>query len=166
MHHLIDAVKLSVDQKNWYAALSLALTLPDICGRLEGRIKGSQKRYADWFDRFVSSRYRGGPFYSMQFLGGDDCYALRCAFLHQGEFDTVDQHAAAALEGFEITAPIPGALVHNNRINSRLQVQADIFCLDIASGAEAWLKSVAQDAVIQASIAKLASVSGVIPKPA
>lgn len=30
-----NAVKNSLEQENWYSALTLALTLPDICGKLE-----------------------------------------------------------------------------------------------------------------------------------
>ena len=36
----IDAVRDALAQKNWYAALALALTLPDICGDLQKPKRG------------------------------------------------------------------------------------------------------------------------------
>lgn len=35
MDRFTSAVRQSLENKNWYAALYLSLTLPDICARLE-----------------------------------------------------------------------------------------------------------------------------------
>ena len=35
MQRFIDATKAAVATGNWYAAIALALTMPDICGRLK-----------------------------------------------------------------------------------------------------------------------------------
>jgi len=99
MEYLLHDVRAALRGEAWYSglalALALALTLPDICGFVESQPgTGSQARYVSWFDREIAPRYlvqlRAGP---EQFLSGRDCYALRCAFLHQGEFDVTDQRA-------------------------------------------------------------------------
>ena len=85
MDRFTRGVENAVASANWYAALALALVLPDICGKLASPTQASSTRYAGWFDRFVRPRYtRGiGPARTPHvFLSGDDCYALRCAYLH------------------------------------------------------------------------------------
>jgi hypothetical protein len=161
VQHFINATRAAVAQGNWYAALAVALTMPDICGRLESPSKGSQARFVDWYDRFLLKRYQANVGADRQlhtFLCGSDCYALRCAFLHQGEFGIDDQRAQQALEHFHFTVPRPGSFVHMNQMNNVLQLQVDRFCLDVSEGVEQWLVSVAANADIQGRVAKMASV--------
>ena len=47
MRHLLNAIKASIAQQNWYAALSLTLVLPDICGWLEAPSAPTQRANAD-----------------------------------------------------------------------------------------------------------------------
>lgn len=35
MKHLINSVEIALENKNWYAALTLTLTLPDIIGKVQ-----------------------------------------------------------------------------------------------------------------------------------
>ncbi len=77
MERIIKSIEKSVENKNWYSALVLALTLPDICGKFEDKGKSSSKRYSEWFDKYLGEEYDG-------YLSGNDCYALRCSFLHEG----------------------------------------------------------------------------------
>jgi hypothetical protein len=46
MKRFSDAVRASVEQRNWYGALALALTMPDVCGRLESPTLNVEKRGA------------------------------------------------------------------------------------------------------------------------
>lgn len=161
MQHLVDATRAALAQGNWYAALALALSLPDICGRLESPGAGSQARFVAWYDRFLLPRYQShiGPDHTPHtFLSGQDCYALRCAFLHQGEFGIDDQRARQALERFHFTAPRPGLVVHNNQFGNMLQLQVDCFCRDVCEAVEAWLTSVQGNADIQARSTMLGKV--------
>ncbi|CDM62345.1 MULTISPECIES: hypothetical protein [Rhizobium] len=50
MRHLLDATEQSVATENWYAALMLALTLPDICSKADGN---GEKRYVTWARQWV-----------------------------------------------------------------------------------------------------------------
>jgi hypothetical protein len=77
-------------------------------------------------------------------FGGDDCYALRCSFLHQGLSDITEQRARRVLSDFRFVHPDPnGRLVpHCNRfrdaVHDVLQLQVDLFCRDICAGVEQW----------------------------
>lgn len=161
MRHLIDATRSAVTQYNWYAALAVALSMPDMCGELERRVAGSQARFVDWYDRFLLSKYQGNVGASRTphtFLLGSDCYALRCAYLHQGDFSIDDQRARQALDHFHFIAPRHGSFVHMNQHGSTLQLQVDRFCLDVCEAVEQWLASVVNDADIQARMGDMAAI--------
>ncbi len=150
MRHLLTAINASVAQQNWYAALGVTLALPDICGWLEDPSASTQDRYVSWFDRFVAANYEGF------FLKGRDCYALRCAFLHEGRDEIVTQRAREVLDRFQFTvAPGPGLTIHCNRFGSKLQLQVDIFCSEFVTGGEAWLQQVSSRPDVQARMLSL-----------
>lgn len=67
------------------SAITLALTLPDICGaRMYPYEKNSSRRYAAWFDQYVAANYRSSSEEHECYFNGNDCYQLRCVFLHEG----------------------------------------------------------------------------------
>ncbi|WP_338473334.1 hypothetical protein R4Z10_21565 (plasmid) [Niallia sp. XMNu-256] len=112
-----DALVKGIEAENWYLSLMAALTLPDICTSLEGKRKPDD--YVEWFDNYVKQYkitiYRsendqvttlpnGGtmtkrkkPFTPIEvetphvFLTGVIAYALRCAFLHNGDGEVANQ---------------------------------------------------------------------------
>lgn len=154
MRHLVEAARKSVKDENWYAALTIALTFPDICASLassDGRTNGSQ--YKAWVDEYLTPVYtsRVGPERKKHvFMTGGDCYALRCAFLHQGLDDIQGHKARGALTKFDFWAPWPnGVIVHRNQQDSRLQVQVDLFTLDMCDAVERWLTNTKGDAGIE-----------------
>jgi hypothetical protein len=165
MRHLTAAVRQSVAGENWYGALAMALTLPDICASSEsadGKTNG--KRYAWWFDRFLLSTYTaavGGQPYT--FLTGDDCYALRCAFLHQGDFDVTDQRVRTVVSHFEFVPPVSGHVIHRNMRQGPgytvLQLQVDVFAIDIVDGVDSWLHAIRSDVVIQGKLTQMAKIN-------
>ena len=146
MRHLTDAVRRAVADSNWYAALALSLALPDICGRLERPAEGSKARYVSWCNTYLTPKYTHmiGPSREEHvFLHGEDCYALRCAVLHEGVDDIINQLARKTLDSFLFVAPPPGGgMIHCNQSNSKLQLQVDIFCEDICAGVDDWTQAV------------------------
>lgn len=163
MDHLTQAVRDAVSQENWFAALGLGLTLPDICGRLESPREGSQHRYVRWCDAYLTPRYTremGPERKSHVFLGGRDTYALRCAVLHEGADEIVNQKAKEALSAFHfVQPPRGGGKIHCNQSNDVLQLQVDVFCWDICDGVHEWMQTVgSKSPAIQSSIAQLMKV--------
>jgi hypothetical protein len=57
MKHLVESVIQAVTDGNWYAALTVALTLPDICGKLESPQDSSTRRYVRWFNENLAPKY-------------------------------------------------------------------------------------------------------------
>lgn len=145
MKRFTTSIEKSIENKNWYAALSLALALPDICANIERPDDGSTSRYIDWYNRYVKEKYTGhlGPDREEHiFLCGEDCYALRCSFLHEGGEDISEQRAHEVLENFHfIVPPANGLIIHMNQKGTALQLQIDIFCNDICKAVTKWNES-------------------------
>ena len=78
MKRFTVAGRKAIWAKNWYAGLSLALTLPDICGSLEEPgAKNSAKRYVSWCEKWLARRFGTN-------LSAADIYQLRCSLVHSG----------------------------------------------------------------------------------
>jgi len=119
----------------------VALTLPDIAGKIDDPQKASGARYIDWVEKYLSPAYTNKIGFSgalHKFLSGGDCYALRCAFLHEGSDDVSKQRAAQALEKFQLVAPRPRMLIHKNQAGKKLQLQVDVFCRDVVAAVKTW----------------------------
>lgn len=144
-----NAIKKSLENKNWYSALTIALTLPDIIGRLEYPKDQSKERYIRWFDEYLLEKYtRKNQWGKHVFLSGRDAYALRCAFLHQGETNIETQKAREALNKFLFIIPL-GGTVHCNQNEEELQLQVDIYCMDIHDAVLLWIEQFKGDNVIE-----------------
>jgi hypothetical protein len=88
MLRLIDDVNKALDTECYYAALSLVLTFPDICGKAAYPHEKIGKRYKDWYDKHIG-KYEQCPCEHCQkkpmpYLSGEVVYSLRNSFLHQG----------------------------------------------------------------------------------
>jgi len=149
------AVKKAIQHENWYAALAIALTLPDICGKLQNPSLGSTKRYIGFFNDFLKPKYVykiGALQREHEFLNGNDMYALRCSFLHSGTVDISSERIQEALNKYAFLKPdkVNRQVVHMNQIGNTLQLQIDKFCLEVIAGVDIWLKSYKNDEEIQA----------------
>lgn len=86
---LIEDVNKALDAESYFSALSLVLTLPDICGKAKfPNEKSVGKRYVEWFDEYVG-KYEQCPCEfceenPMPYLSGEVVYNLRNSLLHQG----------------------------------------------------------------------------------
>ncbi|TKS62185.1 MAG: hypothetical protein EWM73_02723 [Nitrospira sp.] len=149
MQEFVEAIDRSTAAQNWYGGLFVALSLPDICGKIDQpQETGSQRRYAAWFDKYVKPKYThriGVDRCEQVFLGGNDCYALRCAYLHEGSDNISLQRAREAVERFHFIVAPPGCTIHCNMLGTKLQLQVDIFCEDVKQGILAWLKDIQAD---------------------
>lgn len=146
MEEFFDGLDCALDEQNWHAALVMALTLPDICDKAVTPDESSGRRYRTWFDHYVGPSYRrrvGVAQEEVTFLSGRDCYALRCALLHEGSTDTSMQRAREALSRFHFCTPGQfNNSMHCNQINDALVLMVDEFAKDILDAARAWWASI------------------------
>lgn len=147
MEGFFEGLERAIRDRNWHAALVMALTLPDICAKTVVPAGGSQRRYADWFDKHLKDKYTGGAGeHRHAFLTGSDCYALRCALLHEGSADITEQRAQEALERFNFITPGErGNSWHNNKRDGTLVLMVDEFAADFLAGARSWWASLNEE---------------------
>lgn len=84
---LIDEIESCLENELYLAALCLALTLPDICGRAEYSDKMSiAGRYIGWYNKYMDQYHQGTSPYAadMPYLSGEVVYNLRNSLLHSG----------------------------------------------------------------------------------
>ena len=159
MERFTQAIKKSIESENWYAALTLALTIPDICGRLSypELKKKSQERYVKWFDKYMlhnyESSFHGEGF---TFMSGGDCYALRCALLHEGRDDITSQKARRkeVLSKFVITT----TGFHLCKINGLLVLNLQSLCYEICQAVKEWNEDYKEDQHVQLGMAELLTI--------
>ena len=148
MEKIIKSAYDALKNDNQYAALIVALIIPDICAALEnGETTGS--KYASWFENNLPE-YKG-------YLSGKDCYALRCAILHQGKDDVSGQRIKEVLDYVIFMEPqVPVHLILGKNVvlndqlkKSFLQLNVSMFIVDICKAAEKWLKTASGNKEIQ-----------------
>lgn len=89
----IDEIDFCLEQEYYIAALALALTLPDICGKAEYPLDSTTSRYIKWFNQFMTMYKKSASPYSedMPYLSGETVYNLRNSFLHSGNPNIVKE---------------------------------------------------------------------------
>ena len=88
INKFITEINEALSNNLYFAALSLALTLPDICGRAEYPSESVTARYILWYNQFIG-QYELCPCDAckeakMPYLSEEVVYNLRNSFLHQG----------------------------------------------------------------------------------
>jgi hypothetical protein len=159
-----SAVRQAVEDKNWFAALYLALTMPDVCGALENPTASNGVRYRSWFERYlapVNTATIGGR--EVIFMTPADCWALRCSILHEGSDEVSKQKARDVLTRFFFTT----MGTHRIRVEDTLTLNVARFCEEIADAVEKWSADVQSKADIQARISEMVQIreGGFSPKP-
>ena len=95
LENRIDEIRQALKKKMYQSALALALTIPAICGKIKFSQKGDGERYRSWFNEYVTPSYMsaiilGPPDPDHRIFNGRACYQLRCAFLHSGNDDLIN----------------------------------------------------------------------------
>lgn len=91
----ISEIRRALDLGLYNCGLALALTLPDICGKVEFPTESkSSQRYKAWFNNyakplltFPATRLPEDIIIDYTIFTAEECWALRCAVLHAGNYD-------------------------------------------------------------------------------
>ena len=86
INELIKEINYCLDNNCCMAALSLTLTLPDICGKAIYPEAGNKARYIKWFDEYIGQFNHDDEHIKLNipYLSGKLVYSLRCSVLHEG----------------------------------------------------------------------------------
>lgn len=160
MKSFTDAGREAIKQGNLYAALSLALMIPDICGSLVDPGPGrSKQRYVDWYTAWLLPKFTKeiGPSRERTVLiSADDCYQLRCSLIHSGTAE-IEAGRNSALDRFVFFDESAGAHLNDFQVGAThfMQLKASAFANTVFDAADEWDKNVSNDTDIQAEKAKL-----------
>lgn len=165
MQHLVDDVRKAVDAQCWYAALTLALVLPDACAKIDLPGQNVGSRYVAWAGRYFVPYVTAG---GRPFVTGRELYRLRCAFCHAGDLEVEDHVPVEAEPGeamFEVlnevvlfaNAVVPSRAMSSSNEARRTSYVVSVgeLCGWICSAAEDWLEVARQDAGRTAAIGRL-----------
>lgn len=184
MQNFINALEVSVETENWYGTLFIALTLPDICGKIEyPEFRRPGRRYEEWFNKYMVKFYQSETRLAMHsdqrlaaiqnsipphigkrkkfaFMTGKDLYALRCAYLHEGSDELTNQEVKETLKRFIFRQPPNGCTFHNNlREGEALQIQVSVFAEEVIKAIKNWLDDIKDDQVKTGKINNLATIN-------
>lgn len=159
MESILLAIENAIKNENWYAALFICLTVPDICSSLETPSSKSRKRYVNWFKKYLNNKYKG-------YLSGDDCYSLRCSYFHEGTNVIEHQSAREILDKFVFLPRGSHCNLISNcnfdgDVDDRkniLQLSVEAFCEDMIEAARKWLIDVRSKQEIQERISKMLKI--------
>lgn len=86
VNRIIEEIQKSLKQENYLAALTMALTLPDICGKAAEPSLGTGARYKKWYKDNVVLHEKTSDSHGadMPYLSEEVIYQLRNSMLHQG----------------------------------------------------------------------------------
>lgn len=85
IEHIIEEINHCLKNDLQIAALTMALTLPDICGKVYLPKEKVGKRYIDWYNDHVAKPQDkpSGDDAGHFTISGEVVYKLRCAMLHE-----------------------------------------------------------------------------------
>jgi hypothetical protein len=131
METILDQINGTFEAGFHYAAISIALSIPDICSTLElppgAKAKASVKsRYIAWYNKYLASKYPE--------VRGMDLFALRNGVLHSGRMG----HPDMQYDRIAFTTPDRGNNTFQLQVNDLLSLDARTFCQRMISAAQQW----------------------------
>jgi hypothetical protein len=161
---LMSSIETSLQTENWYAALAIALMLPDICASCDPNYADmtTGKRYGRWFDLYLAQD-------SDIMINGELCWDIRCKFLHQAssipkrshrldlDVGCDDSQTEVNIDMIRFTAD-RDIFAHGNLITSQLQLSVAVFCRSIMRAVVKWLVQSRTNPVIQREINSMAKI--------
>ena len=147
MEVILKEVEGALAAKLYYAAVSMALTLPDICASLASKSGNTTGRggvaYRDWYEANLASKF--------PYMTGLDCYSLRCGIQHQGKFGGHKLQYSRVV--FNISTN--GLVIHNNVINDALNLDTETFCREVVEAVRIWYSRNIEDQYVSKNIGNL-----------
>lgn len=150
MIDLIKEIRYCIEHNQLRVALGMALTLPDVCGKVEyGDTYKVGERYISWCDKYLFSNFTLIPKSNNDKCGQKDseyCYKLRCAYLHSGN-SNLNQQEKDNFPVFELsitTSEDAGIYVNkfpltkDNTLDLQGSIRIDVrqLCKEICNAAE------------------------------
>lgn len=130
---LIREIDKCLDQRLYYAAINLSLTIPDICSTLGNNdLRTNPARYEAWGDEYVL------PY--IPNMTGKVLYMLRCGVSHNARFWHRDLHHRGYNRAIFSLPDGRGNTFVGSGINDAFFTDAEHFCRVMVRGVENWYR--------------------------
>lgn len=155
---VLNDIAKALDAGLHYLALSVALSLPDICSSAEedrkpgDKIwKGTQARYVEWCEQYLIPQF--------SVFTAVDCWALRGGVIHNGKL-----HGHPKEQYDRVVFMLPDARVYMHECISRnnggvtesaLQLDLKTFCNHMVSAVGRWLDAKQGEPVVRDNLSNL-----------
>lgn len=146
LEFILGDVERALGAELYYLALTLSLTLPDICAALESdNGEATGPRYKRWYNTYLAPRYPN--------LTDVDCYSLRNGIVHQGRLG----HPKSQYDyvAFTFVKQANVAVFHGNIAIDVLQLDVRIFCNDICSAVREWFNSAKENPNVKSNLPRV-----------
>ncbi len=155
MEEIFDEIQGALDAGFPYAAIMLALALPDVCASLalpsEAKEKsGVTSRYIKWYNDNVADH--------LQFLTAEDCFSLRCGVVHSGVMGNKDRKFERAF--FMVNSPVKNIEMTDNSINGvtygrTVGLDTSFFIATMIEAARKWYETAKDTPNVQKNSSRL-----------
>jgi hypothetical protein len=150
MDELLDEMDAASRDRRFFAAVHIAMTIPDICAGLRsdnGQTSGS--KYVNWFNTNMLGGYLDLPWGSgpdaRPWMTGEDCWIFRNAILHQGRGD----HKKAS----DGRIAFSSGSMHKIKVAGNLVIlSAPQFVADMSDSARSWLEKTRQSEPVASNL--------------
>jgi len=144
---LEQSIRDAMSSRMWYAAVTMALTIPDICAALETPSESVKIRYKRWYNAYFSGRF--------PYMTDDDCFSLRNGVVHEGTFGTNGQYRRIILllpNEDPTRGSVSGAGI---LLGDAMVVDARMFCEQMLDAMCVWYASSRTNPVVQGNLPRL-----------
>lgn len=181
MEKLLKAIEDSLGQGNQLAAMYIALTLPDVCGKIMHPDCANKKAYVYWCDKYFAPKYlttksEGIEFlrglgivckkkrsrskkYTVNFLKSETLYQFRCSLLHGAsqkvELNKKGKPKVGYIYEYEVTQePEQHAHIIWRNLDKKCVLQLNVkkFCDDMCSSVREWISDQEEPVTLRLAI--------------
>lgn len=171
----INDVHIALQAGAHLSALALALTLPDICGKVEYPELNGKLAYIGWFDRYALELFESSaeshpnnkPIDERLQFDGKACYSLRCAFLHAGEAQIQNDKLKVDIDQFElcISSTVEGIYVEcygcrksDSHVSLAMRLDIRLLCKRLCDAAQTYYEQFAHKTALNDHYVKILNI--------
>ncbi|MFC2010770.1 hypothetical protein ACFLUR_00560 [Chloroflexota bacterium] len=138
MEEYISQLRETYKEELYYFTLMGTLALIDICAALnspDGETNGDL--FKGWFNKYLS-HYSSGSSGTITSFYADECYKLRCRFMHQGRASIDARSMDSTVKSGAIAFRVGPGKVHMCNFSGIYYLDIETFMEDVIAGVKIW----------------------------
>jgi hypothetical protein len=142
---VLSEIEKALASRLHFAAITMSLTLPDVCAALESLDgRSTFRRYTEWYKANVTT---------FSHLTAEHCYSLRCGVVHQAQTVVKGQRYKRV-----IFVPPESAQIQEGVDHDALLFNTDFFCDSLIESVRRWYEANHSNPTVLANLPGLVEV--------